>query len=206
MSKITYISDTHGSHNELNLKGGDILVHCGDFTSQGEYTIKQDFNTWLGKQDYSYKIVIAGNHELTMEKFPILTRKLITNATYLEEESIVIEGLKFYGSPYTPAFFNWAFNVNSNEIYKHWEKIPQDTQILITHGPPYKILDKNGDGDHCGDKSIMYYINKIKPLHVAFGHIHSGHGTITKNGTKFINASILDNSYNLVYDPIEVKI
>jgi len=183
----------------------DILVHSGDFTHTGEYTIMQDFNEWLGEQPSSHNIIVAGNHELSLEKHPYFS-KIFTNAIYLQDESVIVSGLKFYGSPYTLSFNNWAFNMNSNVIYQKWDKIPTNTDILITHGPAYGILDLNDDPEHCGDKALLETIKKIKPKIHACGHIHSGYGVLNKHGVKFINASILDNGYNMVNEPIVVNV
>jgi Icc-related predicted phosphoesterase len=109
----------------------------------GEKDCIKDFDDWLGTLPHKHKIVICGNHDLCFEDNPKEARKLMKNAHYLEDETIEIEGLKFYGSPWQPEFHNWAFNLNrGEEIKKKWDLIPNDTDVLITHGPPYGILDK----------------------------------------------------------------
>jgi Icc-related predicted phosphoesterase len=173
---------------------GDILVHCGDITSQGEYSILQDFNQWLGEQDYSYKIFIAGNHDLSYEKYPTTTKKIVTNAIYLENTGIELEGLKFWGSPYTPAFMNWAFNIPRESTLNNWKKIPNDVDVLITHGPPYGILDSVFGWDlqrdiHQGDKHLLKIVKHIKPLIHSYGHIHESPGRTKIGKTTFVNSS-----------------
>ena len=150
--KITFISDTHGKHAELTdkLPGGDVLIHSGDFMRGGyEEGEAIDFFDWLEHDvtGYEYKIIIAGNHDRLFENEPEQAAKLMgaycPSVIYLQDSSFKINGIKFYGSPHTPAFNNWAFNVrrNSDEIEKIWSKIPDDTDVLITHGPPLGILD-----------------------------------------------------------------
>ena len=117
------------------------------------------------------------------------------DCVYLEDESLTIEDpefsrpIKFYGSPWQPEFCNWAFNTPRHEMYIHWEKIPSDTDILITHGGPEEILDINNQGEVCGCASLRHYVDNIKPLIHVFGHIHEGYGVLTRNGTTFVNAS-----------------
>lgn len=205
--KIVCISDTHGMHRQFKMPKGDILVHAGDFTHTGEYSIIQDFNSWLGELDYSYKIIIAGNHELTFEKYPFPTRNLITNGIYLQDSEVVIEGYKFYGSPWTLNFNNWAFNMSESAIQKIWALIPKDTDVLITHGPAFGILDSSFDWDYgdfpnLGDTALLHYIKEIKPKYHICGHIHQAYGVFKTDSTTFINAS----QYKAKAKPIVVKL
>ena len=150
--KITFISDTHGKHAELTdkLPGGDVLIHSGDFMRGGhDENEAMDFFDWFEHdvQGYDHKIFIAGNHDRLFENEPEQAIRLkdayAPSAIYLQDSSVKINGIKFYGSPHTPAFNNWAFNVerDSDEIEEIWNKIPNDTDVLITHGPPLGILD-----------------------------------------------------------------
>ena len=147
--KITFISDTHTKHKHLtnDLPGGDILIHCGDISSRGYINEIKNFLEWFdGIKGYEYKIFIAGNHDFGFQDNPKECIELLKNypsITYLEDNSIIIDGIKIYGSPWQPRFHNWAFNVNRGwDIAQKWEKIPQDTDILITHGPLSTILDQ----------------------------------------------------------------
>ena len=121
---------------------GDVLIHSGDMTRIGHSNEIKDFNRWMGEQDYAHKLCIAGNHDMLFEDHPSVARSLITNCTYLQDSSVTIDGVKFYGAPWQPEFFSWAFNVpRGPEIAAKWYQIPDDTNVLITHGPPYGILD-----------------------------------------------------------------
>lgn len=205
--RIVCISDTHEFHRVLGgfLPDGDVLVHAGDFTMQGEPAYVREFDRWLGTLPYKHKVVIPGNHELT---FDPRTRgntlsnaakmfRMITNATILNDEQLTIEGVKFWGSPITPTFFNWAFMRDRGPaIQLHWDIIPDDTDVLITHGPPHGILDtaSNRHG-HVGCEELAKVVARVRPkLHV-FGHIHGGHGQHVQDGTIFVNASICNERY-----------
>jgi Icc-related predicted phosphoesterase len=120
----------------------------------------------------------------------------MTNAHYLQDQSVIIEGLKFYGSPWQPTFHNWAFNKDRGEKIKtEWDKIPSDTDVLITHGPPFGILDKTVDNEKVGCEELLLAVNRIKPKIHIFGHIHENYGEIKLNGTHFINPSSCDYNY-----------
>lgn len=209
MPSIVCISDTHGQHKQVSVPGGDILIHAGDICAWGddpkEYT---DFNAWLGTLPHKHKILIFGNHDVLGERNNGLARSLITNATYLEDSGIKIEGLNFWGSPFTPEFCNWAFNVPRGELHKHWDLIPRNTDVLITHGPAYGILDTvSPKGPYLGDKELLAAVKRIKPqLHVS-GHIHGGYGIdIQHSPTLFVNASVVNEAYKVVNRPLVVNL
>lgn len=197
--KIICISDTHNLHKDLKIPDGDILIHAGDMTCVGGIDEIKEFNEWLGTLPHRHKIVIAGNHDLYFESAPFLANSLVTNAIYLNDSGIEIEGLKIWGSPISPNFQDWAFNRERGEsIRKHWEMIPEDTDILITHCPPFGILDFNDKEKHEGCQDLLEIIQqKIKPrLHI-FGHLHDAHGQTKIGETIFVNASIVNTTqYN----------
>jgi Icc-related predicted phosphoesterase len=197
--KIICISDTHNLHKDLKIPDGDILIHAGDMTCVGGIDELKEFNQWLGTLPHRHKIVIAGNHDLYLDHVPSLANLLITNAIYLNDSGVEIEGLKIWGSPISPNYQDWAFNRERGEaIRKHWEMIPEDTDILITHCPPFGILDFTDTGKHEGCSDLLEIVQqKIKPrLHV-FGHIHDAHGQVKIGETLFVNASIVSTiQYN----------
>src|SRR5262245_57714244 len=142
MPRIVCISDTHTRHEELEMPPGDILVHAGDLTDLGDETDVVDFDRWLGTLPYPHKIVIAGNHDFLFERDPVRARRLITNAVYLQDSEVEVEGLRFWGSPWQPWFYDWAFNLARGEpLAAKWRLIPEQTDVLITHGPPAGICD-----------------------------------------------------------------
>lgn len=203
--KITCISDTHNYHHNIKLPGGDVLIHAGDISGRGLEKEVKDFLNWFSKQAYTHKIFIAGNHDFYFERNNEQTIKSIIpkNVIYLNDSSINIEGIKFYGSPITPFFYNWAFNRRRGaEIKKHWDLIPNDVDVLITHGPPFGMLDKTKQGDEVGCKELSQAINTIKPKYHIFGHIHEAYGNYQNADTHFINASVLNERYVYTNEPI----
>lgn len=207
--KITFISDTHTKHKHLtnDLPGGDILIHCGDISSRGYKNEIENFLGWFdGIKGYDYKIFIAGNHDFGFQDNPKECFELLKNyssITYLQDNSIIIDGIKIYGSPWQPRFHNWAFNVNRGwDIAQKWEKIPQDTDILITHGPLLGILDITNISERVGCEDLYKKVMEIKPKVHAFGHIHSSYGMKEIDGMTFINASNLGEDYLYQNDPI----
>jgi Icc-related predicted phosphoesterase len=209
MTTVCFISDTHNKHNKLIIPECDFLIHSGDISSMGyEYEIV-NFLKWFSKQPAKYKIFTVGNHDWLFERNRSLAKSLIPeNVIYLEDESIEIDELNFYGSPVQLNFCNWAFNRSEESLARYWSNIPNNTDILITHSPAYGVLDDvNNNDKHLGSQSLYDSImNRVKCKISVFGHIHSGHGTKKINNTLFINASNLDENYQVAYNPIIVEI
>ena len=209
--KITIIADTHGMHELLLLTEGDVLIHAGDITEYGSEEEVMNFLSWFAKQPFKYKIFIAGNHDLFLESCSALKRKRFMphDVTYLQNSITEIDGLKIFGSPVTPYYLGMAFNKREGkEIKRCWDKIPLDTNILITHGPPKGIMD-NGFG--C--KTLMNKLTVIKPILHVFGHVHEQHGSLQQNETYFVNAALvncldpfLNRLYRMIAKPIIIEI
>jgi Icc-related predicted phosphoesterase len=209
MIDITFISDSHNKHYEMtkDLPGGKFLVHSGDVSSRGKVNEVEDFLKWFSSLPYEHKIFIAGNHDFCFQSsFDQLS--IPENVYYLIDSSVTLEGIKFYGSPWQPWFHDWAFNLPRKgiELYQKWSNIPEDTDVLITHGPPYNILDKVYRGNHnVGCELLTVRIKQIKPRISVFGHIHEANGYLEKDETLFINASSLNLSYDYINKPIVVE-
>lgn len=207
--KVVAISDTHGLHHSLKLPKGDMLIHAGDLSQSGFSKQVKNFLKWFSAQDFKYKIFIAGNHDFFFEK---KTEERIRNTIpydiiYLNDSNVIIEGVKIHGSPVQPWFYDWAFNrQRGEEIDKHWQLIPEDTDILITHGPPFGKLDKTVKNELVGCKMLTKRINEVKPKKVIFGHIHEAYGELIENEVHYINASVVNFRYQLVNKPIEFEI
>jgi Icc-related predicted phosphoesterase len=212
--KITFISDTHNKHKHLTSKGmgnilgsGDILVHAGDSTSMGHKHEIEQFLKWFSNTDFEHKIFIAGNHDFGFEQQTDIDQEFKDlGVTYLFDNDITIDGIKFYGSPWQPEFHNWAFNLpRGEELATKWEKIPDDVDILITHGPAYGILDYAPIGGHVGCEELYRKIVEVKPkIHVC-GHIHDSYGQKSMGGIEFLNASTLNDRYEYAHKPIVVE-
>lgn len=198
--KIIVISDTHGQHRKLHLPSGDLIIHAGDISKRGKRAEVIDFLEWFSSLDFRYRIFIAGNHDFFFEQENAeeINKLIPSNIIYLNDSGITIEGIKIWGSPVQPWFYDWAFNRQRGEdIRRHWDLIPADTDVLITHGPAAGILDRTVYGESVGCDDLILKIKEIKPrLHIA-GHIHEGYGQIEKDGTVFMNASVLDEDYVL---------
>jgi predicted phosphohydrolase len=174
---------------------GDILIHAGDLLpDENQPEALADLNDWLGTLPYKHRVVIAGNHDLLFASKPAQARKLLTNAVYLENSGVELLGLKFWGCPVTPVIKEMAFAVDRGAASRtYWDEVPADTDVLITDGPPFHVLDKNGPvSSHLGCSEITRVVLRVKPrLHV-FGHVHGGYGREDgPHGISFVNCAIL---------------
>jgi Icc-related predicted phosphoesterase len=214
ITKITFISDTHNKHNHLTsnaynniLGSGDVLVHAGDISSMGKSHEITNFLNWFGMTDFKHKIFIAGNHDFGFEFHTDIAEEFKEKGIiYLFDSEVVIDGVKFYGSPWQPEFHNWAFNLpRGKKLAEKWSKIPTNTDILITHGPVYGILDYAPIGGHVGCEELYKKVFEVKPkIHVC-GHIHDSYGQKSIDGVEFLNASVLDDTYQHAHKPIVVE-
>ncbi len=203
--RFVVISDTHGLHDRLEMPPGDVLIHAGDMTRRGELDELRDFDAFLARLDYRHKLVIAGNHDFCFERRPELARAALVHATYLEDEAIEIEGVRFWGSPWQPWFYDWAFNLRRGaEIRAKWRLIPPKTDVLITHGPPLGHGDVTVRGHAVGCADLLERIREIKPRYHLFGHIHEAFGTSTEGATTFVNASSCDFRYRANHPPVVI--
>lgn len=215
--KILHISDTHTFHGQYpddKLKDVDMIIHSGDCSNPRDpYKNEQEvrnFITWYSSLPIKYKIYVAGNHDVSIEQGFITEENFRTaGIIYLEDDLIEIEGLKIYGTPYTPTFCNWSFMKARDKIYKVWEAIPEDTDILVVHGPPKGILDLSYDRqnnlEYCGCSALRKRIMKLNLKLVCFGHIHdtkdcynAGTRTVEGCNTIFSNgACVTDGRFEL---------
>ncbi|MDF1666009.1 MAG: metallophosphatase domain-containing protein [Planctomycetota bacterium] len=194
--QIVATSDTHSRHEQLTVPDGDVFVHAGDSMKFGSLDELDNFNRWLGTLPHAHKIVIAGNHDWCFQTMPEDAQARLTNATYLQDESVTIDGVHFYGSPWQPWFLDWAFNLQRGpEIKEKWDLIPAACDVLITHGPPHGILDETVRGESVGCEELLLALERVQPkLHI-FGHIHEAAGLQEIGATTFANASFLDVRY-----------
>ena len=187
--RLLHISDTHNRHNELSsLPDADVIIHCGDFTEQGSEEEVLDFLNWFIELPYQHKIFVTGNHDLCLWDAEGI-EELPENVHFLQDKSVVIDGVKFFGLAY-----------NHPE-----ELIPNDTDVVITHEPPVMILDESS-GIHWGNAPLKNRIMEIKPRYHFFGHAHESYGIQKLEGIVFSNASLLDDKNRLVRKPRLIQI
>lgn len=220
MKRFAAISDLHGELPQT--PKCDFLVIPGDICPTENHGVgfqkkwyEETFVKWLEEQPATYKIFIAGNHDFYFEHMPNQwVRKFLgKNCYYLKDDSVTLEGVKFYGTPWQPIFYDWAFNLTEKGLADKFASIPYDVDVLISHGPPYNfgqtdvITEKcvYADGSHLGSISLADAITRTRPKYVVFGHIHSGDHTpyerhIDNDKIIAVNVSRLDERYYPVYD------
>lgn len=219
MIKVVSISDTHTYHDSLVIPPGDILIHAGDFTFRGREKEVRDFGKWFSSiKGFKHKILIAGNHDQSFEgdtnaqALEWLYNGAINDSfIYLQDTEIVLSinnrQIKVYGTPWQPFFCDWAFNLRTPEELKaKWDLIPDDTDILLTHGPAYGYGDLCDHGERVGCKELKKAILRVKPKLHCFGHIHEAYGIYQLGDTVIANASICTVEYRPTNKPIIVNI
>lgn len=225
-TRFVCFSDTHGLHDQIpaaHVIQADVLLHAGDFTNTGELDQIESLVRWLRAYPAEHKVVIAGNHDITLHtefyeeggwrrfhESPLdcrRARELLTagDCTYLEDEAVEICGYRIYGSPWQPAFCDWAFNLaRGEECRQKWAVIPECVDVLMTHGPPY------GRGDHAGGsgparvgcEDLRRAIESRAVSVSVAGHVHEGYGTSTDDVTFYVNASTCTHDYRPTNPPI----
>ncbi|KAL0487567.1 MPPED1 [Acrasis kona] len=226
--RIVVMSDSHNMHDRLSVPDGDVLIHCGDPTNFGTEQELINFNEFLGNLPHQHKLVIFGNHEEQVSKFTKseIKKSIITNAIYLEDDEITIEGVKFYGTPWVPNMYsllmekrrianyqpNGVGNITSydNMFYfkdddtlrEKWSMIPDDVDFLITHSAPLGVGDYNHVVKHgVGCPLLRERISQLQNVAVhAFGHLHENYGISSHNKTLFINAAVSHLHHPLFFD------
>ncbi|RXN21947.1 metallophosphoesterase MPPED2 [Labeo rohita] len=227
-TRFVCVSDTHSRTDGIQMPFGDVLLHTGDFTELGLPSEVKKFNDWLGSLPYEYKVVIAGNHELTFDKdfmselikqdyyrFPSVSKlrtedfddvqSLLTNCVYLQDSEVTIKGFRIYGTPWTPWFNGWGFNLpRGQSLLDKWNQIPEDVDILMTHGPPLGFRDwVPKELQRVGCVELLNTVQKrVRPKLHAYGGIHEGYGIMTDGYTTFINSSTCTVSFQPTNPPI----
>lgn len=234
--RIVCISDTHSLQDNMlhEIPSGDVLIHAGDISNKGGEKDVTNFIHWFQNiQGFDMKIFISGNHDHCFEQVNkphhsrdydwlrhLMSEENLSQSdiTYLEDNSTTLESpefsrpIKFYGSPWQPWFYDWAFNLprNGEEMEKKWLMIPEDTDVLITHGPPNGVLDLVNNWrqpfQNVGCELLRFHVERVKPALNVFGHIHEGYGVKNIEDTLFVNASICNPGYNPINKPIIIDL
>jgi len=209
--RVVAISDTHERHEELVLPQGDVLLCAGDITANGHLRSLERFARWMDRQPHQHKVLIAGNHDFCFEEKPREAREVMRvhapDVHYLQDSGVILGGLRVWGSPWQPRFYDWAFNVDRGApLAEKWALIPDDTDILVTHGPPFGVLDVTPAGMRVGCEALAERLEALRVrLHV-FGHIHHSYGVIERGSRISVNACTCDESYRAAHAPIVVEL
>jgi Icc-related predicted phosphoesterase len=209
--KVVAMSDMHGTLPDV--PACDLLLLAGDITPVRDHGIERqalwlatEFREWLNRQPARKVIGVAGNHDFVFERRPDRVPADL-RWTYLQDSEIHWEGLRIYGTPWQPWFYDWAFNLHEEELERKWALIPAAVDVLVLHGPPLGYGDgvptRDGGVRRCGSPSLLRRIEEIKPKLAVFGHIHEGRGQWQLGPSVLANVTLVDAAYNVAYAPWE---
>ena len=190
MPRIVAMADTHNRHSALVVPDGDVLIHAGDLTGRGSLPELEAVADWLRAQPHAHKVVVGGNHDFALQRNPEVARALFHGLTFLEDSEVTLAGLRLWGSPWQPWFYDWAFNLKRGpELDAKWKLIPEGIDVLVTHGPPLGFGDKCDDGERVGCEDLLRHLSRVKPRLHLFGHIHEDRGQWQLGPTKIVNCT-----------------
>ena len=208
VTTVACLSDTHLRHGDITVPDADILIHAGDACGRGEGWEVADFHEWMFSLPHRHKVYVPGNHDWDCERRPMYWRAMFASLGMhcLIDEAVEIEGLRIYGSPWQPEFCQWAFNVErGRKLAAIWSRIPADTQVLVTHGPPAGILDVAPSDRGVGCHDLRRRVGQLADLKLhVFGHVHHSAGQMRGHrNALFVNAAICDERYE-PSNPVQV--
>jgi predicted phosphohydrolase len=205
--RIVSVADTHTFEADLGpLPEGDVFIHAGDLVRAGTLEELEPVAAWIAGLPHRHKIVVAGNHDWCFARAADAARALLRGAVHLEDAGCVIDGVRFWGSPWQPAFNDWAFNLpRGGALAEKWALIPDDVDVLVTHGPPAGFGDRAGVAERTGCADLLAAVRRIRPPLHLFGHIHQDGGLWRDGGTCFANVTTweCERAPTVVdYDPV----
>ena len=204
--KIVVISDTHGQHETLGELEGDVLIHCGDFCldqRDAEADIAS-LDAWFARQRFRLIVCTGGNHDFEVEARRARGETVFRHAVCLQDEGVSLDGVKFHGAPWTPELSAWAHFKSERDLREAWSRIPDDTDVLISHTPPSGTLDQNSRGKRCGCPLLRERVDQVRPWLHCFGHIHASAGMVRGEATTSINAAVVNSQYRIARPPFIV--
>lgn len=188
--RVVAVADTHLFHDELAVPGGDVFVHAGDLCRRGNLDELARAAAWIAGLPHRHKIVVAGNHDWAFANEPAAARSLLGSAHYLQDAEVTLDGVRFWGSPWQPAYNDWAFNLpRGASLAARWQKIPRGIDVLITHGPPAGIGDRVPMPERAGCADLLERVRAVAPRLHLFGHIHQDGGAWRDGDTLFANVT-----------------
>jgi Icc-related predicted phosphoesterase len=205
---VTIISDTHLRHREIDLPGGDLLIHCGDMFDLFNETGSEvpEIDEWFGRQKYGRILCTGGNHDRKLESILARRPQPFRNAHFLKHEAVEIRGLKIFGTPWVPDLPTHAFHKRQSALAELWARIPSDLDILVTHTPPKGILDESSRGRSLGCPALAHEMQRLSPRLHCFGHIHASAGQQRMGETLFINASSIESGTGRIRRPVTLTL
>ena len=205
--RVAVTSDTHGRQNWI-MPSCDVFVHAGDITGRGSIEETSRFAARLRDEMSSphgprYAIIVPGNHDQCFETFPQPSRELFgKNVHVLVDEAVTLDGVRFYGSPWTPRFMRWHFMATESKLASLLSSMPEALDVLVTHGPPRGILDPGWQEPHVGSVALADAVATRRITHHVFGHLHDAGGqTVQRGATTFHNVAACNEQYVLVNQP-----
>lgn len=209
---VDCVSDLHGY--KPTLEGGDLLVVAGDLTGRDTKPQYEEFFCWIAEQKYKKKVVVCGNHDRQAQQNKVRMADYPQHFDYLCDSGTEFEGLKIWGAPWTLNFRGqnpecMAFGqYNDLEMQEHWDLIPEDTNILITHSPPLGTLDTcSYPVERVGCRHLAKKVSSLPALKLhVFGHIHEGHGKVIHGDKTFVNAAQMNLYYRPVNKPVRIEL
>ncbi len=205
--RLVVVSDTHEKHDELGVLERDVLIHCGDVCDgfRKDPEAVESIDAWFGRQRFDLILCTGGNHDFAVWDRLDRGLRVFENARWLADDEVVHDGVKFYGSPWVPHLQGWAFFLTSDGLQKKWSLIPDDTDILVTHTPPFGILDMpRSRWTNCGCRHLRRRVEEARPRYHLFGHNHASAGVHEGEFTTFVNASVVDSDFNVARGPVVI--
>jgi len=203
--RLVCLSDTHNGHDRLVVPDGDVLLHAGDLTGRGTAREVAAAGVFLARLPHCHKVVVAGNHDFLFQEEPGRARELLGDVTYLQDELALVAGLTIWGSPWQPWFHDWAFNLpRGAPLAERWALVPEGVDVLVTHGPPWGVLDCTQGGERVGCEELLLARARIRPRLHLFGHIHEAYGTREDDGILSVNACNCDRLGRIAQEPVVI--
>ena len=191
--RLVIVSDTHGRHDEYGVLEGDVLIHCGDGSESSSESVEA-LDEWFGRQRFEQVLAVGGNHDFEILKRTRAGARVFCNARFMLDETVELGGVRFYGSPWVPSLFGWAFFAKDEVLAMRWGQVPENTDVLITHTPPAGILDRDRGGYSHGCARLRERLKEIAPRLHCFGHIHASGGFLEGSPTTSVNASAVTHT------------
>lgn len=189
--RIVAVADTHTFEEDLGeLPAGDVFVHAGDLLRGGTLEELAGVAKWIRELPHTHKVVVAGNHDWCFQRERAKALELLGDTHYLEDSGVDIEGVEFWGSPWQPAYNDWAYNLpRGAPLAEKWSLIPTRTQVLVTHSPPAGFGDRGPVPGRLGCADLRARVDEVQPTLHLFGHIHQDGGAWQHEGTCFANVT-----------------